>query len=126
MEDLKLVLAIVQARDADPLLEGLVREGFRATRVDSFGGFLRRGNAVVLVVVEDRHVDRVLTTIESRCRTRVELWYPLVGEPHLSTSAVEVEVGGAVVFVLPVERAHKLKGNTGGQRLAATQGGNRR
>lgn len=110
MDEMKLVLAIVQARDADLLLDGLVSAGFGATRINSFGGFLRRGNAVVLVLVDRERVQWVLRIIRQRCCTRTELWWPLVGEPHLSTSAIEVEVGGAVVFVLPIERVERLRG----------------
>lgn len=110
MDEMSLVLAIVQGRDADDLLDGLVEDGFGATRVNSFGGFLRQGNAVVMVVAQNEQVDRVLEVIRRKCHTRIEHWWPLVGEPHLSTSTFEVEVGGAVVFALPIERFERLKG----------------
>ncbi|MGH2369166.1 MAG: cyclic-di-AMP receptor, partial [Chloroflexota bacterium] len=47
--EMQLVLAIVQDEDAGPVIEALTGAGFRATRINTVGGFLRKGNATVLV-----------------------------------------------------------------------------
>ena len=37
----QLILAIVQDEDAGPVIEALTKVGFRATRINTVGGFLR-------------------------------------------------------------------------------------
>ena len=60
---MKLIVAVVRDADAGPILEGLTRAGFQATRINTVGGFLRRGNATILVGVEDEQVDPALNVM---------------------------------------------------------------
>lgn len=108
MEGMKLILAIVQDKDAGRLLDALVEANYQATMLASTGGFLREGNATILIGVEDQQVEEVLGIIQERCRTREQLISPIppVAEPvdaHISYP-VKVQVGGAIVFVLSVDR----------------------
>lgn len=109
---MKLVTAIVQDEDLPNLLDGLTKVDFRATVIGSTGGFLRSGNSTVLVGVEDQQVERLLSIIQERCRTRTQLMNPYSPalEPGLlyMPPQVEVEVGGAVVFVQNVVRFERL------------------
>ncbi len=109
---MKLVLAIVQKEDAGTLIDVLTEQGYRATRINTAGGFLKEGNATVLVGVEDTKVDEVLSLVESNCNTRTQYINPLppVMEPgeFYMPYPVEVQVGGATVFVLSVERYERL------------------
>ncbi|MBI3976615.1 MAG: cyclic-di-AMP receptor [Chloroflexi bacterium] len=104
---MKLITAIVQDEDTNQLLDALVRRGYRATRVSSTGGFLRSGNSTVLIGVEDHLVDDVIGIVEENCHTRIELTNPLArmgpGEFYMP-EPVEVQVGGATIFVQAVER----------------------
>lgn len=109
---MKLVLSIVNHDDARGLLDVLMRQGHQATMVSTTGGFLREGNATILVGVEDEKVDEVLATIRENCHTRTQYVNPLPpimepGELYMPTP-IEVEVGGATVFVLGVERSEKF------------------
>lgn len=105
---MKLVIAVVQDKDSNRLSNALVKEGFRATKLASTGGFLRSGNTTFMVGVEDECVEEVLKVIQLNCKTRDQLVTPV--SPMGGTSEtyipfpVEVQVGGAAVFVLPVER----------------------
>jgi uncharacterized protein YaaQ len=109
---MKLVTAIVHNEDAAPLVDALLEREFRATRVNSSGGFLKQGNATILVGVEDGQVDDVLEVIGSNCHSRKQFVNPMppIMEPgeFYMPYPVEVEVGGATVFVLPVERFERL------------------
>ncbi len=109
---MKLVVAIVQREDAGTLIDALTEKGHRATRINTAGGFLKEGNATVLVGVEDESVGDVLALIESNCHTRTQYVNPLppVMEPgeFYMPYPVEVQVGGATVFVLNVERYERL------------------
>jgi uncharacterized protein YaaQ len=110
---MKLIMAIVQAQDARVLMDALVAEGYRATKIGSTGGFLVRGNVTVLVGVDDDKVNAVLDILRKYCHSRREFVSPVV---PISDSAaargwaqpVQVEVGGTTVFVLDVERFERI------------------
>jgi uncharacterized protein YaaQ len=109
---MKLVLAIVQEKDTRRLMEGLVAAEIQATRLASTGGFLREGNSTILIGTEENRVEDVLAIIQRTCRVREQLVSPLppVVEPVDSyiSYPVKVQVGGAIVFVLDVERLVKI------------------
>jgi len=64
---MKLVIAIVQDVDAGPVIEQLLTHGHRVTRVASTGGFLRRGNATLLIGTEEEHVDPIIDILRDTC-----------------------------------------------------------
>jgi uncharacterized protein YaaQ len=107
----QLILAIVQDEDAGPVIEALTGEGFRATRISTVGGFLRKGNATILVGVEKERLHRALLILRDNCETRTEYFVPTapgeVGEPY-PLDPIQVQVGGATVFVLDCERFERL------------------
>ncbi|MFX3634166.1 MAG: cyclic-di-AMP receptor [Candidatus Pristimantibacillus sp.] len=105
---MKLVIAIIQDKDSNRLSNALVKEGFRATKLASTGGFLRAGNTTFMIGIEDERVHEVLQVINGNCKVRDQLVTP-VSPIGGSTDSyipfpVEVQVGGAAVFVVPVER----------------------
>ncbi len=109
---MKLIMSIVNSDDARPLLEVLSRKGYRATMVSTTGGFLKEGNSTVLIGVEDDSVQSVLDLISENCHTRKQFVNPLPpimepGELYMP-SPIEVQVGGATVFVLDVERFERF------------------
>lgn len=104
---MKLVVAIVQKDDAPDLLDALIRQGIRATRIDTAGGFLKAGNVTILSGVADDEIPVVQAAISNTCRTRWQLFNPLLldeGGGFYLPEPFEVEIGGATVFVLDVER----------------------
>lgn len=108
---MKLIVAIVQAYDTDPLLRNVTGAGFRVTRIQSTGGFLRAGNSTVIIGVEDERVRECLELIQASSRSRVEVVPDeLEAELYELTGADvhTVAVGGAVVFVLPVARFERI------------------
>jgi uncharacterized protein YaaQ len=109
---MKLIVSIVNSDDARPLLDSLSRAGHRATQISTTGGFLREGNSTVLIGVEDPSIQGVLDIIRASCHTRTQYVNPLPpimepGELYMPTP-VEVQVGGATVFVLNVDRFEKF------------------
>ena len=109
---MKLVVAIVHNEDAGPLVDTLLEREFRATRLQSSGGFLKQSNATVMLGVEDDEVDEVLGIVREACQARTQIVNPMppIMEPgeFFMPYPLEVEVGGATVFVLPVERFERL------------------
>lgn len=100
------MIAIVSNDDVRALLNTLIEAGHRATRLASTGGFLRKGNTTLLLGVRNEDADEVLGIMHEMCRRRtVPYSLPMHEHPGLiPEEALEVEVGGATVFVLPVER----------------------
>lgn len=105
---MKLIIAVVQDKDSNRLAGALIREGFRATKLASTGGFLRAGNTTFLIGVDDDRVQDVLNVIKANCKVREQLVTPVSPMGGTADSyipfPVEVQVGGAAVFVLQVER----------------------
>lgn len=105
---MKLIMSIVHSDDAGRLVTALTESGYRATTISTTGGFLRQGNATIFVGTEDDKVDGVLDLIRENCRTRRQFINPLPpvmepGEMYMPTP-VDVQLGGATVFVMDVAR----------------------
>ncbi|HXI46602.1 MAG TPA: cyclic-di-AMP receptor [Candidatus Acidoferrales bacterium] len=109
---MKLVLAIVHNEDAGDLVDALLEREYRATRLQSSGGFLKQSNATIVVGAEDDKVDEVLAIVRENCTSRTQVVNPMppIMEPgeFFMPYPLEVEVGGATVFVVPVERFERL------------------
>lgn len=90
---MKLIVAIVPDRAASKAIDALVQRGYGATRINTVGGFLRRGNATILSGVEDSETDSVLQLLREIC-----------GHPPAS----EENRTAGVAFVLPVAATLKL------------------
>ena len=105
---LKLVIIIASDSDAEKLTRKLVEQGYPATKVSSTGGFLRKGNATILSGVEANEVDSIIAMVRSECYARTEYvpvqTLPFFGEGSVLQEPIEVRTGGAIVFVLDVER----------------------
>jgi uncharacterized protein YaaQ len=108
----KLVVAVVHSDDAGPCVTALTDSGFECTRLNTSGGFLQKGNATLLVGVADEQVDDVIDVLRSHARDRNEYMNPIppMAEPAelFVPFPVEVQIGGATVFVLDVARFEKL------------------
>lgn len=104
---MKLIVAIVQLDDADPVVAALTAERISATIIEARGGLLREGFAAILIGLDDTRLPHALALLDRQCQTRRvlvpdELATTLRDWPigELAT----VEVGGATAFILPVAR----------------------
>jgi uncharacterized protein YaaQ len=109
---MKLLIAVIQRQDEGGLIKALNTHRIGVTRVSSQGGFLREGNVTLFIVIEDGRVDEVLQLVRTHCYTRTKFVAPLPpiaesGEFYPSTP-VEVQVGGASVFVVNVTQQARL------------------
>jgi len=108
---MKLVMAIVNSEDAQRVMRSLTDEGFSVTKLATTGGFLMSGNITLITGVEDDRVDEAIDVIRkmSQSRTRAVPSLPESGiGGFFDTSLVDVVVGGATIFVLPVDRFEKI------------------
>ena len=106
----KLLIVITSNDEAESLIRKLVERGYPATKVSSTGGFLRKGNATIFSGVEGSDIDNVMALIRDVCKARTD-FVPAQALPFPESiypaEPVQVRVGGAIVFVLPVERFEK-------------------
>lgn len=104
---MKLVIAIVQDKDSNRLANEFIDANIRATKLSSTGGFLKAGNSTFIVGIEDERVEEALGLIKQTCQSRHQyVSTPMSLDISLDGQVpypVEVEVGGATVFVLPME-----------------------
>jgi uncharacterized protein YaaQ len=102
---MKMIMAIVQADDAGKVMKALVEAGHRVTRIATEGGWLRRENTTLLLGVEDEKVDAVVEVLKKTGRKRTAyISVPREVPGALNAQVIDVEVGGATVFVMNVER----------------------
>jgi uncharacterized protein YaaQ len=90
-ETMHLIIAILQNEDADQVSGGLLAAGFRVTKINTAGGFLRRGNVTLLIGVEADKVDDVLRVIQANCPLRTEARPADAGMPMYSATVFVVE-----------------------------------
>lgn len=109
---MKLIVAVVQSDDVESAVSALNDAGLGSTRVASTGGFLRQGNVTLLIGVDDSQVTDALRIIRQSCHERSRYLTavpPLAGPGEfLMANPVEVQVGGATVFVVPVDSFKKI------------------
>ena len=95
---MKLIIAVIQNEAADAVVDALLEAEFRATRLASTGGFLRRGNTTLLIGADEDQVDLVLDLIRQHARSGVA---PV-------ETADGPQAAAATVFVLDLEEYQRL------------------
>ncbi|NBI30788.1 cyclic-di-AMP receptor [Chengkuizengella marina] len=105
---MKLIIAVVQDKDSNRLSNALIKSNFRATKLASTGGFLKAGNTTFMIGVEDEKIDEAIGVIKANCKVRDQLVSSVSPVGGTTDSyipfPIEVQVGGAAVFVVPVEK----------------------
>lgn len=97
---MKLVVGIVQDEDADDVVRDLSDSGLPVTKIGSTGGFLRSGNATLLMGVDDEQLREIMEIVRTRSGKREE--------PISTTTHTKASLGGAVVCVLGLEHFFKF------------------
>jgi uncharacterized protein YaaQ len=93
-EGMKLIIAIVPEKRSSEILDTLIKAQYRATLVSTTGGFLRKGNATLLIGVESEKVNDVLQHIRDVCAA--------------ISARVDSEEVYATIFVLNVEQHERV------------------
>lgn len=107
---MKLLIAVINRDDANAVTKNLSKRGFYSTRLASSGGFLLSGNVTLLIGVEEEKVQEVIDVIHEYSHSRREMIPAAAdaGMSYLPTMPVEVNVGGATIFVVDVERFERV------------------
>jgi uncharacterized protein YaaQ len=88
---MRLIIAVVRDADSETILQALLKDGYRVTRISSTGGLLRRGNATLLIGVDEDKVKVAIQMIREN-----------------SAPAIDPGLKRATIFVLPVDRFEQL------------------
>jgi uncharacterized protein YaaQ len=100
-----LLLAVVQAQDAESADAALTKLGISVTRLPSVGGFLGRRNATLLIALPAAKKTLAVETLNKNCRQRVEyIAVPLESAPLPLPAPTPITIGGATIFAMDVER----------------------
>ncbi|HBQ63902.1 MAG TPA: hypothetical protein DD727_03060, partial [Clostridiales bacterium] len=112
--------------DAKNVSGELNKNGFRVTRLNSSGGFLKTGNVTLMLGVQDGDLDKAVKTIKRHSRVRRQVTGPAPATDHtlpsfsafnavmgdnedaaprfFSDQMTEITVGGATIFITNVEK----------------------
>ena len=107
---MKLIFAIVSNDDSSHVSKELTKNKYSVTKLATTGGFLMAGNTTFLIGTDDDRVDDVIRIIgmHSKKRTQMVPSSASYGVGMYTSFPVEVQVGGATIFVTNIERFEKL------------------
>ena len=107
---MKLIFAIVSNDDSSRVSKELTKNKYSVTKLATTGGFLMAGNTTFLIGTDDDRVDDVIRIIgmHTKKRTQMVPSSASYGVGMYTSFPVEVQVGGATIFVTNIERFEKL------------------
>ncbi len=108
---MKLVMAIVNDEDGNDVISELSKNKFSVTKLATTGGFLKSGNMTLITGVDDDAVQNVIDIIKKKSKRRKQITaspIPIGASASFNPYPIEVEVGGATIFVLDVDRFEKV------------------
>jgi uncharacterized protein YaaQ len=106
----QLVFIVVSERQAEDLLKALVQERFYFTKIDSSGMIFQEPTLCLLVGLNNTRRTALMELVKETCKP-FEEYIPVqfnapAGFPPMSM--IEARAGGALVYVLDVERFEQL------------------
>src|SRR5699024_8947169 len=109
---MRLIINVSQNKDTKSVRDSLGSENFKTTKLTTTGGFLTEGNTTLMIGCEDEHVDDALSIIRDNCSQREQMVAPISPMGGNADSyipkPVKVELGGATVFILPIESFYQF------------------
>ncbi len=106
----RLAITIVDGSQVRGLTQALNEHNFRVTTIDAVGGFLHDSLVTLLVGLSQARLAECFALVRQHCPRRIR-YVPMGVEMALAPGypmMIEAHVGGASVFVVPVERFVQL------------------
>lgn len=106
----RMAITIIDGGQSKELIKALNRDGFPVTVLDAVGGFLHEAVVTLIVGLPHNRLSRFFALVREKCPSRIR-YVPMGVELSLSPGypmMIEARVGGATVFILPVERFAQL------------------
>ena len=111
---MKMIMAIISSEDADDLVYELNQHQFFVTKLSTVGGFLKKKSTTLMLGVDDDRVADAVDVIKKMSGQRQQVVYTppaMQGTSYPNvhmTVPMNVQVGGATIFVLNVEKFEKF------------------
>jgi uncharacterized protein YaaQ len=105
----RMAIAIVYKSQSADLLDALSAKGMPCTIIDARGGFLREAMVTLAAGMAHERLPLFFSLVREHCPVRTR--YVNVGVEMMDDyplAPIEVRVGGATVFVVPVEEFIQL------------------
>lgn len=94
---MKMIIAIVQDKFIDELIETFLDEDIHVTKVSSSGGFFKSGNSTLMIGCEDEQLKLV-----------DEIFRKVTKSEAVKTEKGEFTLSGATIFVIDVEESMRI------------------
>jgi uncharacterized protein YaaQ len=109
MATMKMLMAVIPKQEANAVMAALVEAGHTTTFMESRGGVLRQAKQALFIALQDDDLNEVMEIIDHTCHSCVSL-ESAASEPGAESSAPRhtAQVGGAVVFVWPLESIQRF------------------
>lgn len=94
---MKMIIAIVQEKHTDALIDKFLDEDIYVTRLSSTGGFFKSGNTTLLLGCEERELDRIYAIFKEFTEPE---------DIHMKEG--NFKVSGATIFVVDLEDSKRI------------------
>lgn len=94
---MKMIIAIVQDKFIDELIDTFLDEDIHVTKVSSSGGFFKSGNSTLMIGAEENELDKIDSIFRKVTKTEA-----------VKTEKGEFEISGATIFVIDVEKSMRI------------------
>lgn len=110
---MKLMYIIVRNDNEQDVVNSLLKENFRITKLATSGGFLRKGNTTLFSCMNDNEVQKAIDIVKNECGKRKKITVNIpVNLPstaiNYTTVPTTIEVGGATIIVTDVYKFDKF------------------
>ncbi len=104
-----MIATVIQERDLESVNNSMALRGVPTTRVDTRGGFLARRNHLLFVGIPEGELAETVQALRTATQRRVEfIPVPLAAEGPEGSGGKAIEIHGAVVFILRVDRYEEI------------------
>ncbi len=104
-----LGIVIIQSQDEKKTISAMQKIGIDVVSIATIGGLLAQKNSTLFVKLLDTQVDQMIEIIKKECRQRTEyVTTPLESAPLPIPISTPITIGGATVFLIPMETYEEL------------------
>ncbi|MET3616953.1 uncharacterized protein YaaQ [Peptoniphilus olsenii] len=94
---MKMIIAIVQDKYTDDLIDRFLDEDIYVTRLSSTGGFFKSGNSTLLLGCKEEELERI-----------DNIFKELTQEEEVHSDKGDFKIAGATIFIVDLEEAKRI------------------
>jgi uncharacterized protein YaaQ len=106
----QLAVLVLSGYQADDLMQHLVEARFYFTKIDSSGGLLNEPAVCLLIGFNQSRMPALLALVKKCCRPYTQYIPTQINSQsgYPSMSMIEAQAGGALIYIINVERFEQL------------------